>query len=131
MEIHEFAIKGPKLIFPRRFIDTRGFFQEAWSERAYKEALGNVVFVQDKVSLALKNGTLRGLHFQWAPCDQGKLVRVSKGSIFDVAIDVRETSPTYGEHVAMTLDSAKGGQFWVPPGFLHGFCTLEDETEVS
>ena len=130
MEIRDFKIKGPKLIFPKRFSDVRGHFQETWSDRLYREPLGDVVFVQDNLSLSLKKGTLRGLHFQRAPHAQGKLVRVGRGSIFDVAVDVREKSPTYGEYIALTLDAAQGGQFWVPPGFLHGFCTLEDDTEV-
>jgi dTDP-4-dehydrorhamnose 3,5-epimerase len=130
MDIHDFAIKGLKLIIPKRIGDTRGYFQETWSDRLYREALGEVDFVQDNLSLSLRKGTLRGLHFQKAPFAQGKLVRVGRGSIFDVAVDIREKSPTYGEHVTVTLDSAQGAQLWVPPGFLHGFCTLEDNTEV-
>jgi dTDP-4-dehydrorhamnose 3,5-epimerase len=131
MDIQDFAIQGLKLIAPKRFSDARGYFQETWSDQLYRKALGEVDFVQDNLSLSLKKGTLRGLHFQRPPFAQGKLVRVGRGSIFDVAVDIRRKSPTYGEHVALTLDSAQGAQFWVPPGFLHGFCTLEDNTEVS
>jgi len=130
MEIRDFEIKGPKLIIPKRFSDARGYFQEAWSDRVYRQVFGDVAFVQDNLSLSLKRGTLRGLHFQWAPHAQGKLVRVGRGSIFDVVVDIREESQTYGKHVAVTLDAIEGAQFWVPPGFLHGFCTLEDNTEV-
>jgi dTDP-4-dehydrorhamnose 3,5-epimerase len=130
MEIHDFSIQGPKLLVPKRFSDVRGHFQETWSDRLYREALGDVVFIQDNLSLSIKKGTLRGLHFQRAPFAQGKLVRVGRGSIFDVAVDVRHKSPTYGQHISLVLDAAQGGQFWVPPGFLHGFCTLVDDTEV-
>jgi dTDP-4-dehydrorhamnose 3,5-epimerase len=130
MEIHDFSIQGPKLLVPKRFSDARGYFEETWSERRYSEALGDVTFVQDNLSLSLRRGTVRGLHFQRLPHAQGKLVRVGNGSIFDVAVDIRKKSPTYRQHVAVTLDSIKGAQFWVPPGFLHGFCTLGDNTEV-
>ena len=131
MDIHEFAIKGLKLIIPKRFSDARGYFQETWSDRVYRDQIGDATFVQDNLSLSLRKGTIRGLHYQKPPFAQGKLVRVGRGSIFDVAVDIRKGSPTYGQHVAFTLDAAGGAQFWVPPGFLHGFCTLEDNTEVS
>jgi dTDP-4-dehydrorhamnose 3,5-epimerase len=130
MDVREFAINGLKLIIPKRFSDARGYFQETWSDRVYRNALGPLNFVQDNLSLSLKRGTLRGLHFQKPPYAQGKLVRIGRGSIFDVAVDIRKGSPTFGQHVALTLDATDGAQFWVPPGFLHGFCTLEDNTEV-
>ena len=130
MDVQEFKIKELKLIIPKRFSDARGYFQETWSDRVYRDALGQVDFVQDNLSLSLRKGTLRGLHFQRPPCAQGKLVRVGRGSIFDVAVDIRKGSSTYGQYVAVTLNAADGAQFWVPPGFLHGFCTLEDNTEV-
>ena len=131
MDVQEFKIKELKLIIPKRFSDARGYFQETWSDRLYREQIGDATFVQDNLSLSLRKGTIRGLHFQKPPFAQGKLVRVGRGSIFDVAVDIRKGSPTYGQHVAFTLDAAGGAQFWVPPGFLHGFCTLEDNTEVS
>jgi dTDP-4-dehydrorhamnose 3,5-epimerase len=130
MEIQAFPIAGPKLIVPERFSDVRGYFEESWNDRRYREIVGELVFVQDNRSLSLKRGTVRGLHFQRLPHAQGKLVRVGHGSIFDVAVDIRRKSPTFGQHVAVTLDSAQGAQFWVPPGFLHAFCTLENNTEV-
>src|SRR4051812_30827352 len=121
MEVQEFKIEGLKLIIPKRFSDARGYFQETWNDRAYRNALGEVDFVQDNLSLSLKKGTLRGLHFQKPPYAQGKLVRIGRGSIFDVAVDIRKGSPTFGQHVTVTLDAEQGMQFWVPPGFLHGF----------
>jgi dTDP-4-dehydrorhamnose 3,5-epimerase len=130
MEITTFDISNLKLITPKRFGDARGHFSETWSDRLFREQVANVSFVQDNQSMSLKRGTLRGLHFQKPPCAQGKLVRVVRGSICDVAVDIRIGSPTYRRHVAVVLAAADGQQLWVPPGFLHGFCTLEDETEV-
>jgi dTDP-4-dehydrorhamnose 3,5-epimerase len=130
MDIHEFAIKGLKLIIPKRFSDARGYFQETWSDRVYREQIGDATFVQDNLSLSLRKGTIRGLHYQKPPFAQGKLVRVGRGAVYDVAVDVRKRSPTYGQHIATTLRALDGAQLWVPPGFLHGFCTLEDNTEV-
>lgn len=130
MDIRDFAIKGLKLLTPKRFADARGYFQETWSDRIYREIIGDAAFVQDNLSLSVRKGTLRGLHFQRPPYAQGKLVRVGRGSIFDVAIDIRKGSPTYGQRIEVTLDATSGAQFWVPAGFLHGFCTLEDNTEV-
>src|SRR3984893_18166005 len=130
MDIHEFEIPDVKLIVPRRFTDTRGYFSETWSDLVFRREIANTAFVQDNQSVTAKKGTLRGLHFQKPPFAQGKLVRVVRGSIFDCAIDIRQGSPTYSQHVATTLDALEGAQLWVPPGFLHGFCTLEDVTEV-
>jgi dTDP-4-dehydrorhamnose 3,5-epimerase len=130
MDIHEFAIKGLKLIIPKRFSDARGYFQETWSDRVYREQIGDATFVQDNLSLSLRKGTIRGLHYQKPPFAQGKLVRVGRGAVYDVAVDARKRSPTYGQHIATTLRALDGAQLWVPPGFLHGFCTLEDNTEV-
>lgn len=130
MDICELTISDVKLILPKRFSDVRGYFQETWSDRHFREKIGDVTFVQDNHSMSARKGTLRGLHFQKPPHAQGKLVRVVRGSIFDVAVDIRKHSPSYGRHVALKLDAEKGAQLWVPPGFLHGFCTLEDNTEV-
>jgi dTDP-4-dehydrorhamnose 3,5-epimerase len=130
MTIRELEIPAVKLIVPKRFSDARGYFSEIWSERLFREEIANVTFVQDNQSMSMKKGTLRGLHFQKPPHAQGKLVRVLRGSIYDAAVDIRRGSPTYGNYVAVKLDAVEGAQLWVPPGFLHGFCTLEDETEV-
>jgi dTDP-4-dehydrorhamnose 3,5-epimerase len=130
MDIRQFEISGVKLIVPKRFGDARGYFQETWSDRLFREKIENVSFVQDNQSVSRNKGTLRGLHYQKPPFAQGKLVRVLRGSIFDVAVDIRKGSPTYGQHVGVTLTAVTGEQLWVPSGFLHGFCTLEDDTDV-
>jgi len=128
--VHQYDIRGLALIVPNRFSDTRGYFSETWSDRLFRQKIADVSFVQDNQSMSAKKATVRGLHFQKPPCAQGKLVRVMRGSIFDTAVDIRKGSPTYGRHVGVRLDAIEGAQLWVPPGFLHGFCTLEDETEV-
>jgi dTDP-4-dehydrorhamnose 3,5-epimerase len=130
MNIREFKISDVKLIVPKRFNDVRGYFSETWSDRLFREQIANVAFVQDNQSLSARKGTLRGLHFQKPPFAQGKLVRVLSGSIFEVAVDIRQGSPTYRRHIAVKLSASDGAQLWVPPGFIHGFCTLEDKTEV-
>jgi dTDP-4-dehydrorhamnose 3,5-epimerase len=130
MDVREFEIPDLKLIVPKRFIDLRGYFSETWSDRMFRREIANVHFVQDNQSVTAKKGTLRGLHFQKPPFAQGKLVRVVRGSILDIAVDIRKGSPTYSRHVATILNALEGAQLWVPPGFLHGFCTLEDATEV-
>lgn len=130
MNIHEFDVPDLKLIVPRRFSDPRGYFSETWSDRQFRGEIADLAFVQDNQSVSARKGTLRGLHFQKPPFAQGKLIRVVSGSIFDVAVDIRKGSPTYKRHLAIKLDASKGAQLWVPPGFLHGFCTLEDQTEV-
>jgi dTDP-4-dehydrorhamnose 3,5-epimerase len=130
MNIRELDIPDVKLVVPKRFGDARGHFSETWSDRLFRAEVADVTFVQDNHSMSAKKGTLRGLHFQRPPLAQGKLVRVVRGSVFDVAVDIRKGSPAYRRHVAVRLDAAVGAQLWVPPGFLHGFCTLEDETEV-
>jgi dTDP-4-dehydrorhamnose 3,5-epimerase len=131
MEIRKLEIPDVILIVPKRYGDVRGYFSETWSDRQFRVEVANVTFVQDNQSLSAKQGTLRGLHFQKPPSAQGKLVRVTRGSILDVAVDIRRGSPAYRRHVAVKLDAAIGAQLWIPPGFLHGFCTLEDETEVT
>lgn len=119
------------LLTPRRFGDRRGWFVETYSTRTFGPALGDIVFVQDNQAFSAQRGTLRGLHFQRPPNAQAKLIRVVRGSIFDVAVDLRVGSPTYGRWVAETLTAEGGEQMFVPRGFAHGYCTLEPETEVA
>jgi dTDP-4-dehydrorhamnose 3,5-epimerase len=119
------------LLTPRRFHDERGWFSETYSNRSFTQALGDIVFVQDNQAFSMTRGTLRGLHFQRPPEPQAKLIRVLRGSIFDVAVDVRAGSPTYGRWVGATLSAQGGEQLFVPRGFAHGYCTLEPDTEVA
>ena len=130
MEIKEERINGLFSIQPRVFGDERGYFIESFSEKKYATFLGNIKFVQDNQSSSSK-GVLRGLHFQNPPFDQGKLVQVIKGSALDIAVDIRKNSPTYGQHVSIILNEKDKNQFWIPPGFAHGFCALEDNTIFS
>jgi dTDP-4-dehydrorhamnose 3,5-epimerase len=124
-------IPGIILIAPRQFADARGFFVETYSAPAFR-ALGiDCVFVQDNQSLSRPRGTIRGLHFQAPPHAQAKLVRVLRGAIFDVAVDLRASSPTYGKYCAAVLTASGGEQMFVPRGFAHGFCTLEPDVEVA
>ena len=130
MHSSNFSVAGPLLITPKKFGDERGFFSEIYNHRTLKSIIGDIHFVQDNYSLSVKQGTVRGLHFQTAPMAQGKLIRVPRGAIFDVAVDIRRASPTYGQHVCAVLSSENWQQLWVPAGFAHGFCTLEPNTEV-
>ena len=115
---------------PSRIDDGRGYFSEVFN-RAELATLGlDVEFVQDNQSLSRSAGTVRGLHFQSAPHAQAKLVRVLRGAILDVAVDIRSGSPTFGQHVSIVISAAKWNQVFVPKGFAHGFCTLEPDTEV-
>lgn len=119
------------LITPPRFGDARGFFSETWNKSKLKEAgLCLPEFVQDNHSLSREIGTVRGLHFQSPPRAQGKLVRCGRGRIFDVAVDVRAGSDTYGQWVGEELSFENGKQLWIPAGFLHGFMTLEPDSEI-
>lgn len=130
MEVQSTAIPGVKIVKPRKHGDSRGFFSETYHKRALAEAGIHLDFVQDNHSLSAERGVVRGLHFQTAPYGQDKLVRVARGSIFDVAVDLRKESPTFGKHVSIVLSAADWNQLLVPVGFAHGFCTLEPETEV-
>jgi dTDP-4-dehydrorhamnose 3,5-epimerase len=130
MDVKALAIPEVKLITPNIFRDPRGFFSETYNKRAFVEAGIEAEFVQDNHSLSRERGIVRGLHFQVPPRAQDKLVRVVRGAIFDVAVDIRSGSPTYGRHVSAVLSAENWCQLWVPKGFAHGFCTLEPDTEV-
>ena len=119
-----------KLIAPKKFEDGRGWFVETYSRRVLETHGIDLEFVQDNRSLSRPVGTVRGLHFQIAPFAQDKLIQVMRGSILDVAVDIRTGSPTFGRHVAVTLSADDPTQMLVPVGFAHGFCTLEPDTEV-
>jgi dTDP-4-dehydrorhamnose 3,5-epimerase len=128
VEYKKEKIEGLVSFYPKVFDDDRGFFLETFNEKKYQEIIGNELkFIQDNVSKSSK-GVLRGLHFQVPPFDQGKLVFVMQGQAIDVAVDIRKSSSTYGKHVRILLDSKIKNQLWIPPGFAHGFCALEDET---
>ena len=130
MQIEPLAIPEVLLMTPPRFADARGFFSETWSASKLAANGFSQHFVQDNQSLSVQAGTIRGLHCQIAPSIQGKLVRVVRGAIWDVAVDIRHGSPTYGKHVAAELSAENWRQLWIPGGFLHGFCTLQPDTEV-
>ncbi len=130
MEITSCRIPDVKIIRPRKFADHRGFFSETFNKRALAEAGLDVNFVQDNHSLSSQKGVVRGLHFQAAPFSQDKLIRVTRGAVFDVALDIRRNSPTFGQHVGFVLDAENWQQAFVPIGFAHGFVTLEENTEV-
>ena len=124
-------LSGVVLITPRRFGDDRGWFSETWSKCALAEVGITLDFVQDNHSFSAHVGTVRGLHYQSPPYAQDKLVRASRGRIMDVAVDVRKGSPTFGEWLAVELSAKNGKQLLVPKGFLHGFVTLDSNTEVQ
>jgi dTDP-4-dehydrorhamnose 3,5-epimerase len=130
MQVVALAIADVKLITPRRFSDPRGFFAETFSRRRFVEAGLIADFIQDNHSLSRPAGTVRGLHFQRPPFAQAKLLRVLRGAVLDVAVDIRPGSPTYGAHVAVELSADRGDMILVPEGFAHGFCTLMPDTEV-
>lgn len=130
LSVEETAISAVKIITPKKFGDHRGFFSETWSRKAFAEAGLDLDFVQDNQSLSGPIGTLRGLHCQSAPFAQVKLVRVTRGRILDVAVDIRASSPTFGKHVAVELSAENWKQLLIPIGFAHGFVTLEPDTEV-
>jgi dTDP-4-dehydrorhamnose 3,5-epimerase len=131
MEVATSNIPGPKLLIPRHIGDERGYFAETFRADVFSEHIGDHRFVQDNESLSAKAGTIRGLHFQSGPHAQGKLVRCVAGALFDVAVDIRVGSPTFGQWVSEILTPANGKQIWLPPGFAHGFCSLEPNTVIS
>jgi len=124
------SIEGIKILTPGAFEDARGTFTETYNRNRFSEHGIPLEFVQDNQSSSVGAGTIRGLHFQRAPVAQHKLIRVLRGSIFDVAVDLRRSSPTYGKWVAERLSARNGKQVFVPIGFAHGFCTLEPDTHV-
>lgn len=129
MKVTPLKIPDVKTIEPEVFEDERGFFYEPFNQHKFNQAIGrDITFVQDNHSKSIK-GVLRGLHYQEAPFEQGKLVRVIAGEVFDVAVDVRKDSPTYGQWVAELLSGENKKQLWIPEGFAHGFLTLSNEAE--
>ena len=127
MEIIKTPIEGLLVIKPKIFGDDRGYFFESWSKESFAKNVLNLDFVQDNQSLSSK-GVLRGLHFQNPPFSQGKLVRVIKGAVLDVVVDIRKESSTYGKHFSIELNEENKTICWIPPGFAHGFVTLQDDT---
>ena len=130
MQVSAAEIAEVKILKPVRHADSRGFFSEVFREDALRSHGIDVAFVQENHSLSTRSGTVRGLHFQIPPFAQAKLLRVAAGSVFDVAVDIRWGSPTFGRHVALVLSASEWNQIYVPAGFAHGFCTLEADTEV-
>lgn len=130
VQVEKTKLEGVLLLTPRRFEDARGFFSESWNKRVMADLGLDFNWVQDNHSLSKEPGTVRGLHFQAPPHAQDKLVRCGRGALFDVAVDVRRGSPTYGQWVGYELSSQNGRQLLVPKGFLHGFATCVPDTEV-
>ena len=131
MQIDPTALADVLILTPRRFGDARGWFSETWNANRMRDAGLDLPWVQDNHSFSATPGTLRGLHYQSPPRAQDKLVRCSRGAVLDVAVDIRSGSPTYGQWVGVELSAENGRQLLVPKGFLHGFVTLQPETEVQ
>ena len=131
LDVRPLALAGVLEIRPKRFADDRGFFSEVWNAKTLCDVGIDLVFVQDNHSLSRERGVLRGLHYQLPPVAQEKLIRVTRGCILDVAVDIRSSSSTFGEWVAVKLSAAAWNQLLVPKGFAHGFLTLEPDTEVQ
>ena len=130
MKFERLSIPDVFKITPARFGDARGYFSEVFKEQWFRENVADVSFVQDNQSLSATTGTVRGLHFQLEPFAQGKLVRCIAGAIFDVAVDIRAGSPTFGKWVGTELSAENGDQLWIPTGFAHGFATLVPDTVI-
>lgn len=130
MIVRPTELEGVLVIEPRCFDDDRGWFTEAWNRRAFRDAGMDCDFVQDNQSMSRRKGTVRGLHFQAPPAAQAKLVRVVQGAALDVAVDLRRDSPTFRRVISEILSAENGRQLFIPEGFAHGFCTLEDDTVV-
>lgn len=131
MEFRTFSLDGPIEIIPRKIADDRGYFSEVFRADAFAAKVGAVDFVQDNQSLSVRTGTIRGIHFQSHPAAQGKLVRCLAGRVFDVAVDLRHDSTTYGRWIATVLTPEANNQLWVPVGFGHAFCTLEANSVIG
>ena len=131
MEVRYFDAPDLALLTPRHIGDSRGYFAETFRADIFASHCGDAIFVQDNESLSVNDGTVRGLHFQISPHPQGKLVRCTAGALFDVAVDIRNGSPTFGKWVAETLTPENGKQLWIPPGFAHGFCSLVPNTVIA
>ena len=130
MDISSLDLADVKLLTPRHIGDERGYFAETFRADIFAQQVGDFTFVQDNESLSARKGTIRGLHFQSQPHVQGKLVRCTAGALFDVAVDIRRGSPTFGQWVSETLTPENGKQMWIPPGFAHGFCSIEPDTVI-
>jgi dTDP-4-dehydrorhamnose 3,5-epimerase len=130
MEIHDLGLGGVLEIVPKRFGDARGFFSETYNAEALVARGIDLVFIQDNHSYSARAGVVRGLHYQLPPRAQDKLLRVVRGRLYDVAVDIRRDSPTFGKWVGLELSAKKGNQILIPKGFAHGFLTLEPDTEV-
>lgn len=131
MDIKETTLPGVKILTPKKHGDDRGFFSETYSRHRYAEAGILEEFVQDNQSLSVDSGVIRGLHFQTNPFAQAKLVRVLRGRILDVVVDIRHGSPTFGQSISVVISAEAWNQIYVPVGFAHGLCTLEPNTEVG
>ena len=131
MKYSFFDIKGPALITTQKYGDERGYFMETFKDEWFRDNIADVTFVQDNQSLSTQKGIIRGLHYQKPPFGQGKLVRCLHGEIWDVAVDIRPASPTFGKWIGEVLSDENANQLWIPNGFLHGFCTLSENCIVA
>jgi dTDP-4-dehydrorhamnose 3,5-epimerase len=131
MKFEVFPIEGPIAIVPTQIVDDRGYFSEVFRDDLFSRHVGAHSFVQENQSLSVRAGTIRGIHFQSHPRAQGKLVRCLAGRVFDVAVDLRQGSPTYGRWISTVLTPEACNQLWVPIGFGHAFCTLEENSVIS
>jgi len=127
VEVKEIHIQGPLVLQPRVFYDERGYFFESYNKELFEKLGISLDFLQDNQSLS-QQGAVRGLHFQAPPFAQGKLVRVVQGAVYDIIVDIRRRSATYGQHFGIELSAENFSMLWIPPGFAHGFSTLRDQT---
>ena len=131
MEFETTRLEGVMLVRPRKFEDDRGSFTETWNMHAFEEVVGEPIQFKQSNESVSRAGVLRGMHFQIPPRGQGKLVRVNRGRVMDVAVDLRKESPTFGQHVAVELSAENRWQLWIPLGFAHGFLALEDDSTLQ